>query len=80
MYIISDVEAIAHHPLTSAQLVPQAVEESKMNSHHFQNSFFMIFYSAEYAFGQFKSAIPMLFPPSSLGPLPRTALILYNTT
>ena len=38
MYITSDAQAIAHHPLTDAQLAPQQAEEIKMNSHPLQNS------------------------------------------
>ena len=33
---------------------PQAVEESKMNSHPLQNSLHLILYVMEYPFGQFK--------------------------
>ena len=33
----------------------------------------------EYPFGQFKSAVLILFPHSSLGPLLQMALALYDT-
>ena len=48
-------------PPTYAQLAPRAAEESKMNSHPLQNSFHMMSYSMEYPFGQFKSAVLVLY-------------------
>ena len=66
MYIRSDAQAIAHHPSYNAQLAPQAIGESKMNSHPPQSSFHMTTYGTECPFGQFKSAVFILFPPSSL--------------
>jgi len=36
-------------------------------------------YGMEYPFGQFKSAVLIQFPPSSLGPSLRMALALYST-
>ena len=75
MYLRSDAQAIAHQPITDAQLE----EESKINSHPLQNSFCMMSYDTEYPFGQFKSSLLILFPPSSLGPLLRMALALFNT-
>jgi len=77
MYITSDAQANAHQPLTNAQLGPQAVEESQMNSHSIQNSFCLMLYGMEYPFGQ--SAVLIVFPPSSLGPLLRVSWSLYNT-
>ena len=62
MFTSSDRQAIAHHPPTSAQLALRAVEESKMNSYLLQN-FFLMSYGMEYPFGQFKSAVLILFPP-----------------
>ena len=50
MYIRSDAQAIAHHPSYNAQLAPQAIGESKMNSHTFENSFHIMSYSMEYPF------------------------------
>ena len=37
----------------------------------------MMSYGMEYPFGQFGSAVLVLFPPSSLGPLVQMALALY---
>ena len=37
-------------------------------------------YGIEYPFGQFKSAVLILFPPNSLGPSLRVALALYNAS
>ena len=65
------------HPMPSQ---PQAGEESQMNSHPLQNSFSLMSYGIEYPFGQFKSAVLFLFPPSSLGPSLRVALALYNAS
>ena len=53
------------------------MEKSEMHSQLLQNSFRMISYGMEYPFGQFKSAVLILFPPSSLGPLLQMALALY---
>lgn len=69
MFITSDTRAIALRLLTNAQLGPQTVEEGKMNSHPLQYSFHMVSCGMEYPFGPFKSAVLMLLPPSSLGPL-----------
>jgi len=69
MYVTSDAQVIAFHPLTDALLAPQAGEESTMNSHTLQNSSCLMLYLMEYPFGWFKSAVLILFPPSSLGPL-----------
>ena len=69
MYIRSDAQAIAHHPLIGTQPAPQAVEESSLNCHPFQNSFCMMSYGTEYPFGQFQSALVILFPPSILSGL-----------
>ena len=74
MYVTSDAQAIAHHPPAKAHVAPSAVEENKMNSQFLQNSFRMMSYSVEYLFGQFKSAILILFSPRSLGLSLRTAL------
>jgi len=76
MYIRSDAQAIAHHPLIGTQPAPQAVEESSLNCHPFQNSFCMMSYGTEYPFGQFQSALVILFPPSSLDTLLRMSLAL----
>ena len=67
VYITSDVEAIAHHPPADVQLSSWAAEEGEMNSHPLQNSFCKISYDMEYLFGQFKSAVLILSPSSSLG-------------
>jgi len=79
MYVTSDAQVIAFHPLTDALLAPQAGEESTMNSHTLQNSSCLMSYLMEYPFGWFKSAVQILFPPSSLGPLLWMALALCNT-
>ena len=50
-----------------------------MNSHSLQNSFHVMSYGMEYPFGQFKSAVLILFPLSSLGPSLQMALAWYNT-
>ena len=73
MYITSDAQAIAHHPLTNAQLVPQAVEKSQVNFHCLQNSFCMMPHAMKYPFGQ------ILFFPIFLGPSLKMAFFLYNT-
>ena len=79
MYITSDAQAIAYHLPTNAQLALQAAEERKLSSHPLQNSIYMMSYGMEYPFGQFKPAVLILFPPSSLGPSLRMALSPYNT-
>lgn len=61
MYITSGTQAFSHHPLTDAQLGPQAVEGREINSHHLQNSFLMI---SCRIFGQFKSAVLNYVPPA----------------
>lgn len=63
---MSDAEAIAHHPMTDAPLASWAVEESWMNSQPLQNSFCKMSRGVEYSFGQFESAVLILFPPSPL--------------
>lgn len=68
MYVTSDSQAILHHPLTDAQLIPQAMEESDINSHPLQNSFCIMSYIMEYPFGQLKLVILILFPLQLLGP------------
>ena len=78
MHMTSDAQVVAHRPLTDAQLVPWAVEEREVNSHPLQNSFCMMPYGMEYPFVQFKSAVLILFPPSSLGPSLQMALALYS--
>jgi len=44
-----------------------------------QNSFCMMSYGTEHPFGQLESAVLILFPSSSLGPLLQMALGLHNT-
>ena len=56
------------------------MEEIYMNFHPLQNSFHSMPYGMEYPFGQFKSAILILFPPTSLWSQLRMTLALYNTT
>lgn len=63
MYIRGDAKAIAYHPLTNAQHVPEQQKE-EMNSHPLQNSFCMTSYGLEYPFSQLKTAVLILFPPS----------------
>ena len=70
MYVTSDAQAIAHHPSTDAQV---ALEQGK------SSAFCLMSCDIEYPFGQYKSAVQILFPPSSLGPSLRMALALYNT-
>jgi len=79
MYITSDAQAIAHYPPANAHLASWAAEESKLNSHSLKHSFHLMLYGTEYPFGQFKSAVQILFPLSSLHPLLRMASALYNT-
>jgi len=59
--------------LTIPQMMPSIPHEQQkkreMNSHPLQNSFCMMSYDMEYPFGQFKSAVLILFPPISYGPL-----------
>jgi len=77
MYITNDTQLLTtpdQHPAS-----PSEVEESEMNSHPLQNSFCMMWYSMEYPCGQFKSAVPILFLPTSLDPSLWMALALYTT-
>ena len=76
MYVTSDAQAIARHTPTDAQLAYK--QRKRGNSHLCQNSFHMMLYGMEYPFGQFKSAVLILFPPSSLGSSLRMVLALYN--
>jgi len=78
MYITNDVQAIAHHPLTNAQLAPKQWKR-ELNSHPLQNSFRMMLYGMEYPFVQFKSDVLILFSLSSLEPSLGMDLALYNT-
>lgn len=80
MYVTSDAQAIAQHPPTNAQLFPTTLSSRReeMKQHPLQNSFCMMSYGIEYPVGQFKSAVPILFPPSSLGTSLHTDLALYN--
>ena len=73
MYITCGAQAIAHHLPTDSQLGPE-----QWNSHSLQNSFCMMSYGMKYPYGQFKSAVLILFPPSSTGPSWRMALVSYN--
>jgi len=68
MYITSVAQAIAHHSSTNVQLASKAAEESVMNSYPLLNSFCSMLYGMEYPLGRYKSAVLILFPPSSLGP------------
>ena len=77
MDVTSDEQAIAHHTPIETQLALWTVEEWWMLP-PLQDSC-LIFYDMEYPFGQFKSAVLILFPPSSLSPLLRMTLSLYNT-
>lgn len=70
MYITSGTQAFSHHPLTDAQLGPQAVEGREINSHHLQNSFLVI---SCRIFDQFKSAVLIMFP-QLLGPFSANGL------
>ena len=79
MYVTSDTQVIAHHAPAKAQLASSAAGERVMNPHPLQNSFHVMSYSMEYPFGQFKSAVLILFPPSSLGPSLIKALAQCNT-
>jgi len=79
MFVRSDAQAIAHHSMIDAQLAPWAVKKSKINSHPFQDSLHMMPYGTEYPFGQFKSAVLIPLPPSSLSPSLQMALALYRT-
>ena len=79
MYMTSGVQAVAHYPLTNAQLAHQTAEQREMNFCPLQNSFHMMSYGVEYPFGHFKSTVLVLFHPSPLGPLLRVAFAVYNT-
>ena len=74
----SDAEGIAHHPTNQCPGSPEAVQERGMHSQPLQNSFHLMSRGMEYLSGQFRSAVLILFPPSSLGPTLRKALALYN--
>ena len=79
MYIKSDAQATCsplHNQFPAS--VPKQWKRV-MNSHPLQNSVRLMFYGMEFPFGQFKSAVLIMSPPSSLGPLLRKALALYNT-
>lgn len=65
IYIISDAQGSAHHPLTSVQLVPQVVEENERYSLPLPYSIHLISYGMECPFCQFKSAVLILNPYSS---------------
>ena len=78
MYIKSDAQAIAHHSHSNAYLAPHAAEECMLHSHSLPNSFCLMSYGMEYPFGKFKPTVLVLFPPSSLGPLLRMDLTLWN--
>jgi len=65
--------------LTNTQLAPRAAEEREIPSHPLENSFHMLSYGIEHLFGQFKSSVLILSPPTSLGSSLRMALALYNT-
>ena len=79
MYITSGAQAIALHLPADAQIASWVVQKQEMSSHPLQNSSRMMSYDMEYHFGQFKSAVLILFPPSSLGPSLRMMLTLHNT-
>lgn len=66
-------------PTTLAQLAPQAAVGARHELLPLHNSFHLMSYDTEYLFSQFKSAVLILFPSSSLGPSLRMALGLYNT-
>jgi len=50
-----------------------------MNSQSLQNSSHMMSYGMGYPFVQFKSAVPIPFPPNNLGPSLPKALAPNNT-
>jgi len=77
MYITSGAQAIALHLPADAQIASWVVQKQEMSSHPLQNSSRMMSYDMEYHFGLFKSAVLILFPPSSLHPLLRMALVPY---
>ena len=64
MYI-SDAQTIVHHAPTNAQLAPRQAEERDALPHPSRPNSCIIPYGMEYCFGQFKSAVLILFPPSS---------------
>jgi len=66
--------------MPNAQLAPWAVEESQKNTQPLHNSFHLMSNVTEYPFGQFKSAVLILFHASSLGPSLWTAFAPYNNT
>jgi len=79
MYVTNDAQAITNYSPNNAQLAFQAGKERKMQSHLVQNSFCFMSYGMEYPFGQFKSAVLILFPHSFLSPSLQIALALYST-
>ena len=78
MYITSGAQEIAHHTPANAQIALQWVENRDELS--LQNSFHMMLYGMEYPFGKFKSAVLILFPPSSLGPSLSMASVHHHLT
>jgi len=67
-YMTSDAQAIAHHPPNHPQLEDLSSKRETNELPPLQNSFCMMSHGMEYLFGQFMSAVLILFPPSSLGP------------
>ena len=79
MYITSGAQAIALHLPADAQIASWVVQKQEMSSHPLQNSSRMMSYDMEYHFGQFKSAVLILFSPRYLHPSLRMTLGLCNT-
>lgn len=63
----SNAQVIVFHPRSDAQLAPQAAEEGVINSLPSKLLLNVTWYGI--SVGQFKSGVPILFPPSSLSPL-----------
>ena len=64
VYIISDAQAVAHHPPTNAHWAPWVAEEHDELTPLSELSYRMMSYGREYPFGKFKSAVLILSPPS----------------
>ena len=69
------------HLLSTTRLMPSwalGSEETEMNSHPFQYSFYLLLVGMEHHFGHFKAAVHDLFPPTSMCPPLTMAMALYS--
>lgn len=80
MYIASDAQAVAHYPLTDAQLGPkQQKREKKRLLFLSKLSFCVMSYGMEYPFGHLKSSVLFLSLPRCLGALPCASQLLVSS-